>query len=313
MSYDYKLEVDRRDYSPKNQSLILDGGTSKILYKAPTNKLFEAHIFTDFIGLNEDKPNGLVQTEVSKRINTNSVQHPINSFLSGLIKSYGIFQYIIPSVTFSKIEQHNKRLLLGDLDSIRNNPGANDTSKFNHNLHRYSTALDLYQHESFSAGWDGNILFFNNNDLKYSFDINFGVRFGITQVTDSVVSPTGNTGVKPNIVNNYSINTMQIYPEIILKFLPEERFNLGLSDRVIYFKPFNPNIQLLEYDKVDNAKIYTKKATWINSVQMLMTIQVNENSKLFGKVKFNSEWNNAKNNFAQIQIGYSTYILGNKK
>jgi hypothetical protein len=311
--YDYKLEVDRRDYSPSNQFLSLEGGLSKILNKAPTNKLFEAHIFTDFIGLNEEKPNGLVQTEVSKRINVNSVQRNVPPLFYGLIKSIGIFQYISPSITFSKIEQHNKWLVLGNLDSIRNNPGLNDTSKFDHTIHSYSTALDLFQHQSFSAGFDLNVFFINNNDLKYSLDINFGARLGITQVNDSLSATTGSSISKPNSINNFSINTLQFYPEIILKFLPEERFNFSLAERAIYYKPFNPNLQLLEFKRSDQSKFLTKKATWLNSLQMLMTIQANENSKLFGKVVYNSDWKNFKDNFAQVQVGYSTFILGNRK
>ena len=112
------------------------------------------------------------------------------------------------------IRRSKNKMLLGDFNSIRNNPGINDISKFNRNLHRFSAGLDLYQYQSFSAGFNYNVFFFNNNDLKYRFDINFGVQLGIMQVTDSVASTTGTTGTKRNTVNNYSVNTMQLYPEM---------------------------------------------------------------------------------------------------
>jgi hypothetical protein len=145
IDYDYYLGVKRRDYSPKDTSLDIQGGTSLILHKEETKKLFEAHIFSDFQGLNENKPNGLIQAEINKRININTIQYLSKRYLYWFFGSYGYFQYIAPSVTVSKIEQHNKRLLLSDLDSVRLNPGATDTSLFSKNYHRYTISMAFYR------------------------------------------------------------------------------------------------------------------------------------------------------------------------
>lgn len=312
INYDYYLGVDRRDYSPKDDTITLMGKQASILHKEATNRLFEAHIFTDFIGLNEDKPNGLIQTEVSKRINLNTKQHLSKPWFYWLARSRGGFQYIEPTITLSKLEQHNKRLLLGDLDSIRFNPGTNDTSKFG-KKHRYVTALDLYQYQTFSAGIDVNIGYWNNHDIKFAVYLNTGFRLGITSVTDSLTTVSQNTIAKTGQVRDFSINTFQFYPSLIFTFLPEERFNLSIKEQVMYIKALNTAVQPLYFDKLDETKAVFRSSSWLNMLELLMTIQVSANSKMFGRLKFNSDMHNAQNNFAQVQVGYSTYILGGGK
>jgi hypothetical protein len=312
VDYDYYLGVDRRDYSPAPISITLMGGESIVLHKEETRKLFEAHIYTDFVGLQGDKPNGLVQVDVKKRININTRQKLSKEWIYWLFRSYGWLHYISPLVTFSKIEQHNRRLILGDLDSVRFNPGRNDSSSLNKNLHRFATPLDIYQHQSLSAGVDVNVFNLANHDAKYELALNIGTRLGITPLSDSLTSIDQGVISKTGFVNNYTLNTIQFYPEITTKFLPEERFNLSISNRFVYMLPFNPNIQMVSYSKNDNTVLKPVYTAWLNVLEMLMAIQLNPNSKLFGRLRYTYEMKNSKNNFAQIQVGYSTYILGNK-
>lgn len=314
LKYNPQFGVDRRDYSPKDTVLTLPGGKSIQLYKEETNKLFEAHIFSDFVGLSENKPNGLIQTEITKRININSKQRLAPKFLF-YGTSFGIFQYIAPSITLSKLEEHNKRLVLGDLDSVRYNPGTNDSSLFKNPYHRYATALNLYQYQSFSAGFDVNIFYLSNHNLKYTFYINGGVRLGLTSVTDSITSIDQNNNIKKTgLTNDYTVNTIQLYPEIKVVFLPEERFNFSISNKFIYLKPLSKDILLVSFGKENYNKLNQKNSAWINVAELLMTLNINPrtNGKIFGRIRFNSEISNSHNNFAQIQIGYSAFILGNK-
>jgi len=310
LHYYPELGVDRRDYSPKDTAFTLAGGKVIQLFKEETTRLFEAHIFSDFIGLQENQPNGLIQTEVSKRINISSVQWKIPRLFYGVFKSYGMFQYISPSLTLSKLEQHNKRLFLGDLDSIRFNPGPNDTSKLTRSAHRYATALDLYRHQSFSGGFDLNFFYFSNHSLKYNLYFNLGARLGITSITDSLTTLSNNTITKTGSVDERTINTLQLMPEIRLTFLPEERFNFSVAYQCLFIHPFDGNLHLLSFEKDDPAKFIPKGNSWLNTFELLLAYNVNPNNKLFGRLRFNSEFKNYNNNFAQVQIGYSTYILG---
>jgi hypothetical protein len=313
IDFDYNLALDRRDYSPQNAHFSIKGGESVTLFKEATKRLFEAHIYTDFVGLNEDKPNGLVQTEISKKININTVQLQSNSIFYRIFKSFGFGQYITPSITISKLEQHNKRLLLGDLDSIRNNPGITDTSRLGRSRNRYTTPLELYQYQHFSTGFTANLLFFSNHDLKYNFYINAGLRLGMTQVTDSLTTVSGTVISKTGQVNEYTVNNLQIFPELILTLLPEERFNFTLSQKFMYIKAFSNNLELISYDRKDRTNVLVRGNQWLSVSELLMSIQVNPNSKLFGRARLNADLNNFQNNFAQIQLGYSVYILGGAK
>lgn len=313
IDFDYNLALDRRDYSPGNISFAVKGGESVTLFKEATKKLFEAHIFTDFVGLREDKPNGLVQTEISKKIHLNTVQFQSAKVFYRLFKSYGFAQYVYPAITISKLEQHNKRLLLGDLDSIRLNPGLTDTSKFSRSKNRYSTPLELYQYQHFSTGFTANLLFLSNHDLKYNFYFSAGVRLGMTQVSDSLTTISGTSITKTGNISEYTVNNLQIFPEAVITLLPEERFNFSVSQKIVYFKAFSNNLQLLSFDKKDYTKAVVKGNQWLSVSELLMTIQVSKTSKLFGRARLNADLSNFQNNFAQIQLGYSVFILGGAK
>ena len=312
IEYDPQMAVQRRDYSPKDTVLDMQGGTSVTLHKEETNKLFEAHIYSDFKGFNEDKPNGILQFELSKRININTVQHASTSWLYWLFGSYGLSQYISPSVTLSKIEQHNRKLNLLDLDSVRLNPGNTDISQFEKQYHRYANALNLYQYQWLSVGTDLNLFFINNQARKFHVYFNTGIRFGLTDVVDSLTTVSNTSIVKTKFIKDISVTTFQIYPEIKVKFLPEERFNFSISNKWVYMKPLSQAFQMISYQGDDFSKISPKNSAWLNISEMHMTVQVNPRSKVFGRFRMNWEMGNIRNNFSQLQVGYSTYILGNK-
>ncbi|RLJ80575.1 hypothetical protein [Pedobacter alluvionis] len=312
ISYNYRKEPGRRDYSPKDTSLNeMPGGTSIMLHKEETSKLFEAHFYSDFKGFNEEKPNGIIQVELAKRINTNTYQHRAPRFLYyWAYKSGGFFQYISPVATLSKIEQHNRKLNLHDLDSVRFNTGGTNINQFGNQYHRYANALSLYQYQWLSVGTDLNLAFVNNPGRKFHIYFNLGARFGFTDTIDSLTTINGTTITKTKFTKDISVSTLQVYPEIKIKFFPQEQFNFSIANKWIYFKPLNQVVQMVGFDR-DNASILKpKNHAWLNTSEMLMTIQVNPKSKVFGRFRMNWEIGNIKNNFSQLQVGYSTYILG---
>lgn len=319
INYDYKHGVERRDFSPLDMTFELKGGESMALHKEKTNRLFEAHVFTDFVGLQQEKPNGLIQTEIRKRINVNSKQFLIKwPGLRWAFKSVAPGQYIMPAVTLSKIEEHNKRFTLGNLDSIRNLAATNppntgtDISKFRKDITRYASLLELYRYQMFSGGATANLLYLSNHSLKYSLEINFGFRIGITQITDSLTKAGSGLPEKTGFANHYTINNLQFFPEIKWRFLPEERFNFSITNQYILLKPVADDIQIVKTYKGNPAVIYPIKSGWINAFELLMALKINKESgaKLFGRLRFNSVMGNVNQNFAQVQLGFSTFILG---
>ena len=77
---------------------------------------FEAIVYSDFFGVfDEENPNGIIQTEISKRfyINTKRKQHQWYSYFlppAWYSDAIGLVEYINLNAKFSKIEENNKFL-----------------------------------------------------------------------------------------------------------------------------------------------------------------------------------------------------------
>lgn len=313
LDYNYALGQERRDYSPKDTAIDILGDFSLALHKEETKKILEAQIYSDFEGLNAEKPNGLVQAEITKRININTVQRLPLGFLYPLLGSWGAFQYIAPVASINKIEANNKYLVLSNLDMLRTAPGKTDISAFDSAYHRHANTLALYQHQWISAGVDLNLLYFNNHSLKYEIYLNIGGRFGLSAVCDSLTANNEKGKIATTgLVNNYSASTVQWYPEVRFNFLPEERVSFSISQKLVHFKTLSPVIQQITFKEDNPEVVHPKSSGRFGVSELLIGIRTNPNSRLFGRVRFNWEQGNAKNNFAQFQVGYSTYILGNK-
>ena len=135
---DYRLMNQTENYSPTDQVItIKPGDTGKVLKKTPITNLLTAAIFTDLVGLNSLKPNGLVQFEISHRFYLNRRVYRFGSSYS----YFGLLNSIRPKVTFSKIESNNKTLdLKGD------------------SLPLYTEAINIYKHTSWSSGGEINLV-----------------------------------------------------------------------------------------------------------------------------------------------------------
>jgi len=68
MNYIPNLQLNSEDYSPENKIYkIQPDEKAVILYKEKTVDILKAEIYSDFMGFGQDNPNGLIQTEVSKK------------------------------------------------------------------------------------------------------------------------------------------------------------------------------------------------------------------------------------------------------
>ena len=113
--------MNANDISPEPTKLNLSNKNDETkLYKEESTKLFEAIVYSDFLGVfDEDNPNGIIQTEVAKKffINTHRGQiTPKGRFFGFLFppiafsEGYGWFEYVNVSAKLSKIEENNKYL-----------------------------------------------------------------------------------------------------------------------------------------------------------------------------------------------------------
>jgi hypothetical protein len=302
LDYDYKVRPMTRDFSPANQVIISYGGQNIDLHKEETSKLFEAIVFSDFLGFDKDKPNGLIQIEVAKRINLNSLRHQTGTKLS--YQGAGWFQFVRPTITISKIEENNRFLQPQTHDFTFKTTSGTDSLKQG----IVTSPIQILYHQNLLLGLDLNILFHENSGLKYHFYLNGGFRFGRTAIRDSSRTLNAQNQIeKTGLVNEFGINYFTFFPEVILQFLPEERFSVLVSDRLQYFLPAFGEPELKTVNK--DLKFDKKTSKWINSIEVLVSVKTGQNGKLFARWRFNNQLGNIRQNFNQVQLGYSFYIL----
>jgi hypothetical protein len=108
--YNNKLENNRRDYSPADttfNSLNPSATPAIVLVKDKTINLFDARIYTDIFGLGAKNSNGLVQTEVRRKLNIFTNRYAISHLIN-----VGSFNYLNLNVSFTKIEDKERFLIL---------------------------------------------------------------------------------------------------------------------------------------------------------------------------------------------------------
>ena len=73
MTMDIVFESDKEDYSPANGVMSLSPNNPSVeLKKEKRSKILEISAFTDFVGLDQEQPNGLIQIEAKRKININT-------------------------------------------------------------------------------------------------------------------------------------------------------------------------------------------------------------------------------------------------
>jgi hypothetical protein len=304
--YEQKHEVGRRDYSPANQVITLDFETDSRrqleLSKESTAKLFELKTFSDFVGFDQDKPNGLIQFEVDKRLNLNSRRR-------GQFKrwqySLGSFQFLLPSIVMSKIEDNNKFLILEYKDQFTNN--AYSPVKF-------TSTLELKRYENFSVGADINWFIIDVPPLKSSLCVNGGFRYGRVSVRDSLREFSNNTIETTDFVHEYGVNTYTISPlKVIWEVRTDERYTFSLGGGLhFYYLRDNSFLQVANIptfaetpDDGGDSKVLYKNVL----MQLSFKPQTEGAGKLFFRYQYNWQQGFWRTGFHQIQVGYSVPLM----
>jgi len=303
-----ELKVDRRDFSPDDQVVTLDfeNGQCKVLKKEQFYRIFEAKIYSDFVGfIGDDKPNGLVQTEISKRVNLLTYKRAARFFGGRLI--FGGLGYIEPEVTISKIESNNKRLELRYQDNIIN--GVYTPVK-------YASTLDIRQFQNFSTGFDLNLLVWDVPSFKSTFYGDIGFRYGRTSMVDSTRALSNNVIGKTNLAETYGVNTLEVYPKVNWEIRSDERYSFmfSWSQHWLYLRDLRfeqvANNEDFELNRTDPADVRYR----LNKIVLQAKLKPNVNNKgsLFFRYQMHWQQGYWRSVFSQAQVGYSFYILANR-
>lgn len=289
LDYDREIDINANDISPAPIKLLLDSEqkTAK-LHKEESTKLFEAVVYSDFLGVfDEENPNGIIQTELKKRFNLSTNRKEIfgaGRWLSLIFppviysEGYGFFEYIDVKASLSKIEENNKFLDASILNTVE-----------------YFSPLNIFQHQSFSIGGDFNILTLENQNKKINTSLNSGLEYG-------------RSGLKLSDSENTFLNTISVPIELKMSFVPEKRYGFIASNKLIYFKIYNDEI--INLKSFENETLIDPE-NWLNKTELQFYVNTSETGKLFIRYGFITELNNWDNNFSQFQFGYSFYLLQN--
>jgi len=208
---DYRriIDVNANDISPAKQKIALDKTqTSAKLFREESTKILEATVYTDLIGaLEEESPNGIIQTEVSRRfiVKTSRVKFPLKSGL-------GAFEYVDGKILLSKIEQDNKFLL--PQNEVFDN-------------------LSLYQHRNFSVGGSLNLLTYENQNAKLNIFFETGLEF----------SRSGYQLAEDAEQDN--VNALEWNVQVKAHLFPEKRYGIIISDKGSYYEILDNNTEFL--------------------------------------------------------------------
>ncbi len=280
ITYDPKLDLGGEDYSPRAgiYTLVPSKEKNKYLFKEELKRVINAEIYTDLVGVSSDNPNGLVQTEISRKfiINHRKRQTIAMAYM-------GWFNYVEPQLTLSKIEENNKYLALEELNSVKS-----------------LRTTDLRNYQIFSIRAPLNLLAFNYPYYKMASDINVGVGLNRVGISDSVIT---NSLLE---IKNSSISTASLFVEFKHRFNADSRYGLELSVIPEYLNLFsNEHQQVMSF----NSETNSQKSKWLLGFQLKGYLRLNENSKAFFRLRSIHQLHDLNTNIFHSQLGYSFDIF----
>jgi len=305
-NYVQTLQNDRLDFSPKDGVVTIhidekDNSKSIELKKEKSSKLFSLSVYSDFKGLDNKDPNGVLQFEFNKRIPLYTKRRTtlLGSRYLNRGFNYGPLNYINPQFRWSRLVSNNDEnsLILSYLPVFT---GTND------NFRKYVTQLNLLSFENISLGVDLNLISFDFPTSKLRLEINASGRYGITKVVD-----TGGQAVSPseeesNVLNRFDVNTWRFYPEFILRLRPEERYGAALS-----FRPIRFNTVTNDFSNISSENSFTNDLNdnemWLHQIEInaYFSPTGKKDDRFFFKYRYTNTSNWEYNGFSELQVGYS--------
>jgi hypothetical protein len=306
----------RRDFSPANGVLTIDPKKpTNILSKGRLQDIFEVVMYTDFVGLQQDKPNGLIQFDINKKCPLNTIRYSTRS--KGQSNwNIGAFAYIVPEATISKIEKNN-----------RNYPGSAFTSIVNNQLlqTRYITPVDLLNYSNLNVNVKLNLITIDLKQLKSEMFLNTNGSFGLTGFADSVrtidsgaVKTTSQTNVTqlPHFIWNV---------ELGYEYQGDERFGFrvnGLIERpwvtdrnvriVSNLQKFQETGVVSENYGNNNWMFGLGLKAWLKPGGFLARqngVPATNGGSIFFRLSFTQSLYERPQHFYQVQLGYAYNIF----
>ena len=294
--YNYHQSNRNENYAPKDQVVIVKPSRQGVLlYKERTSEILKAKVFTDLVGLDDEQPNGLIQTEFSKPVNLNT-------------KPWGIFgkyqsSYLIvlnkmePVLTFNKIEQDEKSIPI--------------TKKGDNSVVTYS---DVLRYRKASLGVDIEALQLSIPSLHSVFSVSGGLHYSLITFQQETESASTNGDTLMIEANSFTNLARDVGLGIHWQINASDKYQFRLTYSPRYMRLFGnddpdkdivPVVNLRASEPVDA----TDRSERFQLFEFLASAQLSDRGDLFLRGRYNFLQNNTNQNFFQIQLGYSFFFF----
>lgn len=300
IEFHYRPQKEAKEYAPANGVHQIKANEGKELFRPKASEIISGTVFTDFTGLSGDRPNGLLETEFSKKIAFWTSRNFFGP--KALNTSCGLLQFIRPTVAWTKIEENNRDLILNaDPDIISNGSLVRGA--------RYTTPLTALNHQILSLGTDVNIAYLDMRSLKSEFVLNYGFRYRKINAIDSLtaINPLDSGMViRTGLTETFKGNGLSHSLEATFRLVPEERYGFHASCGLQHLNFLTNDYQLRPSESAQTYFEETKgRFIWGLELGAFFKTSNENNNKLFLRWRLNWEQQNPFNNFVQIQFGYT--------
>jgi hypothetical protein len=263
-------------------------------------------VFSDFVGFDQNNPNGLIQLEFEKRLNIVTSRRKLARSTRG---SYVFFPFVTPFLLKSKFEENNKYLVLNAKDQFVNNQ---------YYPTKYTSTLELKRFENFSTGFDLAWYMLDLPSSKLTYTLFSGFRYGRVAIQDSVRVFEDNEIKNTGLVNEYGVNTFQIMPlkaQVQLLIDRTYSFNLSWSANLYFLRDnrFHQISNITAYADENGVGGDYKYVYQKMSFGGTFKPNAEQNSKLFFRYNYHWQQGYWRTGFHQAQVGYSFYLTDTLK
>jgi hypothetical protein len=315
---DIVYENDKEDYSPANRTFSLTPAKPIVaLKKERRSRLLEIAAFSDFIGLDRNEPNGLIQIEAKRKIyittkhrllvrgeyhdklaridldsvniqkfDTLSGKYQVTDRTTGVtLTELGQPKSRFRSVYFNFFNYIEPRLLFSKLEETNR---LLDSVKA---INKTISPINLYQYQVATFGVKMQLFRLSFPQIKMQWNVldvgAFWSRIRVALTADSA-------GPSAALNSNY----WQFGTSVI--FRPDNRWGASLG-----FEYLSPRIWNDEYERANGHGLFQQ--------QFDAWLRTGDDGKLFFRYRWTYENFSRNNNFTQIQLGYSLNLFtGNK-
>ena len=352
LALDITLQNDKEDYSPVNSTIELNPSHNMAeLKKEKRSRIVEVAAFTDFVGLDQEQPNGLIQFEAKRKINVRTKSFLLRKFetekdimnqlnVANLKEISTVLGKRSTTYTFSKPLGKNEQLpavlpsknlsVTLRIDTIKVEKKADSVSRTaifkykigKRNFHSsYATFLNYIEPRLLFSKLEQNNRFIDSLGLERNeIDpvtliqyqlVSFGMNANLLRFTFPHLKFTWNFLT----VGGYWFRSrVGFSSDSTRTSIPLNNSYLLLSSEVV-FRP----------DSRWGATIgvnYIKPSIWNASYQLSNDhaviqpyfdgfLKTNETDKLFFRFRWSFEHKQRESNFTQIQLGYSVNLFAN--